>query len=215
MNLNVSATLNAMKLIVRPSLCLPHHTVSTFNDLPIPLDKVFQERGRRATIKAVVLDKDDCFAYPESSDVLPAYKVKPSRTPDCPWVILPLANYPYAQHHFERLREAYPGRKLLIVSNTAGATTWDRGLKIAAQVEQSTGVSVLPHSVKKPGCGSEIMEYFKQFPETGVTEPSHVAVVGDRLTTDMMLANMLGGWGFWIRDGVVPLGQKSIVSLWV
>lgn len=56
------------------------------------------------------------------------------------------------------------------------------------------------------------MAYFKQHPETEVTDPSQIAVVGDRLTTDMMLANMMGAYGFWIRDGVVPMKQKSIVS---
>lgn len=116
------------------------------------------------------------------------------------------------QQHFEALKKAYPGRRLLIVSNTAGASSWDRELKQAAEVERSTGVVVLPHAVKKPGCGSEIMAYFRQHPETGVTDASHVAVVGDRLMTDVMLANMMGAWGFWIRDGVVPLRQKSLVS---
>lgn len=107
---------------------------------------------------------------------------------------------------------AYPGRKLLVVSNTAGATSWDKNLKLAAEVEENTGITVLSHSVKKPGCGQEIMEYFKKHPETGVTDPAHIAFVGDRLTTDMMLANMTGGWGFWVRDGVIPLEKKSIVS---
>lgn len=79
-------------------------------------------------------------------------------------------------------------------------------------MEKATGVTVLPHAVKKPGCGPEVMEYFRRHPETGVTDASQVAVVGDRLTTDMMLANMMGGWGFWIREGVVPMGDKSIVS---
>lgn len=55
------------------------------------------------------------------------------------------------------------------------------------------------------------MEYFRSHPETGVTSPSHVAIVGDRLTTDIMMANMMGSWGFWVRDGVVPLSQKSVV----
>jgi phosphatidylglycerophosphatase GEP4 len=100
----------------------------------------------------------------------------------------------------------------LVVSNTAGATSWDRDLKLAAEVEKNTGVFVLPHSTKKPGCGAEIMAYFQKYPETGVTDPSHIAVVGDRLMTDVMLANMMGAWAFWIRDGVVPLKQKSIVS---
>lgn len=99
------------------------------------------------------------------------------------------------------------------MSNTAGASSWDPKLTQAAEVESTTGVTVLGHSVKKPGCGAEIMEYFRQHPETGVTDPSQIAVVGDRLTTDMMLANMMGGWGFWIKDGVIPLRHKSIVSV--
>ncbi|KAM3486485.1 hypothetical protein MY8738_000351 [Beauveria namnaoensis] len=187
MNLNLSASLNATRLLFKPSICLPHHTVSTFNDLPIPLDSVLHARGLKANIRAVVLDKDDCFAYPDAKEVYGPYK-----------------------NHFEKLRKAYPGRKLLVVSNTSGATTWDKNLLQAAEVERSTGVHVLPHAVKKPGCGPEIMAYFEKHPETGVTDPSQVAVVGDRLTTDMMLANMMGGWGFWIRDGVVPMRQKSM-----
>ncbi|OAA75653.1 HAD-like superfamily protein [Akanthomyces lecanii RCEF 1005] len=189
MNLNLSASLNATRLLFKPSTCLPHHTVSTFNDLPIPLDSALHARGLQANIRAVVLDKDDCFAYPDAKHVYEPYK-----------------------EHFEKLRKAYPGRKLLVVSNTSGATSWDKNLAQAAAVEESTGVHVLPHAVKKPGCGPEIMAYFRQHPETGVTDASQVAVVGDRLTTDMMLANMMGGWGFWVRDGVVPLRQKSMFS---
>ena len=118
----------------------------------------------------------------------------------------------YFQNHFEALKAAYPGRRLLVVSNTAGASSWDKNMNLAAEVEKNTEIPVLPHSVKKPGCGSEIMDYFRRHPETGVTHPSQIAVVGDRLTTDMMLANMMGGWGFWIKDGVVPLQEKNIVS---
>ncbi|KAK5993591.1 Genetic interactor of prohibitins 4 [Cladobotryum mycophilum] len=189
MNFNFYGSLSVTRLAFKPGLCFPHHTVPTFNDLPIPLDKGLQKDGRRVNIKAVVLDKDDCFAYPDAKEVYGPYK-----------------------QHFEKLKEAYPGRRLLVVSNTAGATTWDKDLKQAAEVEKSTGVFVLPHSVKKPGCGSEIMAYFKQHPEIGVTDPAQIAVVGDRLMTDMMLANMMGAWGFWIKDGVVPLQQKSIFS---
>jgi Mitochondrial PGP phosphatase len=75
MNLNLSGSLNVFKLITKPTLCLPHHTVSTFADLPIPLSNTFDEKGRKANIKVVVLDKDDCFAYPDSNDVYEPYKV--------------------------------------------------------------------------------------------------------------------------------------------
>lgn len=100
----------------------------------------------------------------------------------------------------------------MIVSNTAGATSYDVNGKLAAEVEKATGVTVLPHQTKKPGCGQEIMTYFREHPETGVTHPAQIAIVGDRLATDMMLANMMGSWGVWVKDGVVPLQQKSIVS---
>ena len=116
------------------------------------------------------------------------------------------------QQRFEKLRAAYPGRRLLIVSNTAGALSYDPNRRLAEEVEKATGVTVLSHRVKKPGCGDEIMSYFSAHPETGVTSPNHIAVVGDRLTTDMMLANTMGSWGVWVRDGVVPLREKSMVS---
>ncbi|KAJ9148324.1 hypothetical protein NKR23_g5168 [Pleurostoma richardsiae] len=191
MNLNLSASLNIFKLITKPSLCLPHATVSSFNDLPIPLDRAFEKKGehRNVDIRAVILDKDDCFAYPEKNEVFSAYKAR-----------------------FEELKAAYPGRRLLIVSNTAGALSYDPKRRLASDLEQATGVTVLSHSTKKPGCGDEIMDYFRRNPDTGVTAPHQIAIVGDRLSTDMMMANMLGGWGIWVKDGVVPLAEKSIFA---
>lgn len=115
------------------------------------------------------------------------------------------------KERFDALRAAYPGRRLLIVSNTAGALSYDPKRSRASEVESATGVTVLSHKTKKPGCGAEIMEYFRSHPETGVTSPSQIAVIGDRLSTDMMLANIMGGYGLWIKDGVIPLQQKSIV----
>lgn len=110
------------------------------------------------------------------------------------------------------MRAAYPGRRLLIVSNTAGARSYDTKGELASALEKATGVNVLSHQTKKPGCGSEIMEYFQKHPETGVTSPSQIAVIGDRLSTDIMLANMMGSHGIWIKDGVVPLQKKNIVK---
>lgn len=71
---NISATLNVFRLLRSPTLCLPHATVSTFNHLPIPLNKVFGTH-KNIDIKAVVLDKDNCFAYPNSNEVHKPYNV--------------------------------------------------------------------------------------------------------------------------------------------
>jgi phosphatidylglycerophosphatase GEP4 len=122
-----------------------------------------------------------------------------------------LSNF-FFQEHFQRLKEAFPGRKLLIVSNTSGASSIDPSGKLALAVEKSTGVGVLPHSTKKPGCGQEIMDYFRKYPETGVTRPDQIAIVGDRLTTDVMMANLMGSYAVWIKDGVVPPEETSVVS---
>lgn len=75
MNLNLSASLNVFKLLANPSLCLPHAIVPTFQDLPIPLDSAFQKTGGNIEIKAIVLDKDDCFAVPETNEVIKPYQV--------------------------------------------------------------------------------------------------------------------------------------------
>ena len=71
---NVSATVNIFRLLARPTLCLPHAIIFTFNELPVPLSKAF-ERYKNVDIRAVVLDKDNCFAYPHSNTVHKQYEV--------------------------------------------------------------------------------------------------------------------------------------------
>jgi ribonucleotide monophosphatase NagD (HAD superfamily) len=66
-------------------------------------------------------------------------------------------------------------------------------------------------SRQKPGCKAEVLEYFRKNPDTGVTSPNQIAVVGDRLFTDVMMANLMGSYGFWIKDGV-EIEKKSFVS---
>ena len=51
------------------------------------------------------------------------------------------------QEKFQELRKAYPGSRLLIVSNTAG-TRDDTGYKQADVLERNTGVKVLRHDTK-------------------------------------------------------------------
>lgn len=58
---------------------------------------------------------------------------------------------------------------------------------------------------------SEVFEYFRNAPDAEVTSPSQIAIVGDRLFTDVMMANMMGAHAFWVKDGVV--GPHSFVSI--
>ncbi|CCH41267.1 hypothetical protein BN7_804 [Wickerhamomyces ciferrii] len=165
--MNVSATLNVFRLLFSPSYCIPHLTVSSFDKLPIPL--VFP--NHKPNIRAIVLDKDNCFAKAHDD-----------------------------KETWARLRKQYPDASLLIVSNSAG-TNDDKHHEQAKILEERTGVSVLRHTTKKPGCHTEIMDYFIQ--NKIVSDPEEVAVIGDRLFTDILMANMMGSWGIWISEGVI------------
>jgi phosphatidylglycerophosphatase GEP4 len=192
--MNVSATVNVLRLLANPSLCLPHHTIATFDQLPVPLSTAFASRygEKKPDIRAVVLDKDNCFSVPKRNEVYAPYQSK-----------------------FDELRQAYPGSKLLIVSNSSG-TGSDKGHVEADLLERNTGVKVLRHSTKKPGCHAEIMEYFRNAQDTEVTHESQVAIVGDRLFTDMLMANMMGSYGIWIQKGTVEdNGLVSGIVVWI
>lgn len=168
---NASATINVSRLLYNPSLCLPHLAVKSFDRIPLPL----AIPGQVTEIKGIVLDKDNCFAKDHDDKVWPAY-----------------------EETWARLLSMYPKEKVLIVSNSAG-TNDDADYAQAKKLEQDTGVTVLRHPTKKPGCHEEILAYFAQ---QGITEPKEIAVVGDRLFTDMLMANMMGSYGIWISEGV-------------
>ena len=74
--MNLSGTFNVLKLIHNPSLCLSQASISNFNHLPIPLSTAFVSRhGGKVDIRAVVLDKDNCFAKPNENAVHKPYEV--------------------------------------------------------------------------------------------------------------------------------------------
>ena len=85
------------------------------------------------------------------------------------------------------------------MSNRAGT---DGHLDEAAILEETTAVKVLRHSIKKPGCTGDIWDYLRNIPDLGLTQPSQIVVVGDRLLTDIVMANMMGAMGVWIQEGV-------------
>jgi phosphatidylglycerophosphatase GEP4 len=148
--------------------------VGHFGQLPVPLKSIDPTKE----IKVVVLDKDNCFATPHSDGVFPDYRSK--------WA---------------ELCTAYPGARLLIVSNTAGSDD-DVGYSLARHVEHKTGVKVFRHSSKKPGCYHEILQFVQS--QGLAAHPAEIAVVGDRLLTDIAMANLMGSSSVWVRDGVVP-----------
>ena len=94
----------------------------------------------------------------------------------------------------------YTPSQVLIVSNSAGLKSADPTGADAELLERNTGVRVLRHSTKKPACASDILDHFKG----RIDSPSQIAVIGDRLFTDAIMANAMGAWSIWIREGAVP-----------
>lgn len=118
------------------------------------------------------------------------------------------------QAQFTRLRAAYPHPSMLIVSNTAGTPSMDPDLTSSALLAAATSVPVLAHRTKKPGCSAEIMAYFHSHAELRDLKPEEVAIVGDRLATDVVLANRMGAYAVWVREGVVAKEEKSLFARW-
>ncbi|KAG7883940.1 hypothetical protein KL938_002525 [Ogataea parapolymorpha] len=135
-------------------------------------------------IRGMVLDKDNCIARDHDDRVWPAY-----------------------EERWNSLKKEYPGR-LLIVSNSAGTNDDVDGQ--AQRLEKNTRVPVLRHSTKKPGCWPEIVAWFEQ---RGVA-PHEIAVVGDRLFTDILMANMMGSYGAHGRPADIRPARINEVANW-
>ncbi|KAJ2665482.1 hypothetical protein IW148_001603 [Coemansia sp. RSA 1199] len=109
---------------------------------------------------------------------------------------------PYSSAWSSCLKE-FPSR-VLIVSNSAG-TRDDPEYRSARAVEHALGARVLRHSEKKPRCGQEILQALQALPE-------EVAVVGDRLATDVVLANMHGMTSVWVQNIVSRRGDNLVAA---
>ena len=172
----------ASYLIHDPSSLLPHQTISTFISLPLPLGPTLPGRPK---IRALVLDKDNTLCPPDT-----------------------VKNHQAYMNKVEKIRESeefsHNKHSVIIVSNTTGTGQGSQQDEDDIHtLEQELGIPVLRQDTgkdgKKPLNGKAILQYFK---EKGVTEKaSEIAIVGDRLATDVLLAREMGSWSVWVKDG--------------
>lgn len=99
---------------------------------------------------------------------------------------------PYAERLYEPLQAAldnclchFSTNNILVISNSAGSGD-DRDGALARSLEAALGLPVLRHQWKKPALGKEIMQHFRTL------SPAQIVFVGDRLATDIFMANNLG-----------------------
>jgi phosphatidylglycerophosphatase GEP4 len=169
-------------LLHDPSSLLPHATIPTLLSLPLPLSPSLGHPSHRPRIRALVLDKDNTLCPPKTALVHPAYLTKLEKIKGSP---------EFSENP----------NSVLIVSNTAGSSSAAAHEAEALALEQELGIPVLrqKEGSKKPLCGAEVLAFFK---DRGVTEDAaEIAVVGDRLATDVLLAREMGSWSVWTRQG--------------
>lgn len=54
--------------------------------------------------------------------------------------------------------------------------------------------------MKKPFSSPDVLRYLRE--RKVVEDAGEVAVVGDRIGTDVLMAGLMGSWSVWTRDGV-------------
>jgi len=140
---------------------------------------------RRNGFVGVVIDKDNCITKPYHDQLIPEL-----------------------EHAWRSCLSTFGNLRVLLVSNSAG-TADDPALIQAESVARHLGVPVLVHATKKPGqqVVRAIEQYFtmdrrrvpviyppSQFtfePLMNRSDPLKLVVIGDRVTTDIILASRL------------------------
>jgi phosphatidylglycerophosphatase GEP4 len=192
-------------LLKQPTQFLPHLTIPTFTHLPenpgpylISARKGLQPEKplQTPTIRALVLDKDNTLCAAKTTSFPPQILAKLSSLRTSPTSPFNQKTNPHA---------------ILIVSNRAGSHANFDGevTELEAQLAHlRIPVFRLPVGAeKKPFCGDEVVQWFR---ERGVVESAHeIAVVGDRLGTDVLMAGMMGSWSVWCKEGVFDVGMKG------
>ncbi|ODV91371.1 hypothetical protein CANCADRAFT_123311 [Tortispora caseinolytica NRRL Y-17796] len=116
--------------------------------------------------------------------------------------------YPKYADTWKLLQTKYPNR-LLIVSNSTGTRNDGR----AEILESNTGAAVLRHTTKKPGCFPDILQYFSKH---GINNPSSIAVIGDRVLTDVVMGNLNNAPSIWVSEGVeLSNGIFQVFERWL
>lgn len=184
-------------LLKQPTQFLPHLTIPTFTHLPEELGPHLVGRdtnvakGKIPTIRALVLDKDNTLCPPKTTTFPPQILSKLASLRESP--TSPFRN----------------ADSILIVSNRAGShPKYDN--EITSLESQLAHLSIpvfrLPAGVeKKPFCGDEVVKWFRD--RQVIDSPDEIAVVGDRLGTDVVMAGLMGSWSVWCKEGVFEPGE--------
>jgi phosphatidylglycerophosphatase GEP4 len=170
------------------------------------------QRARIPKIRALILDKDNTLCPPHTTTLFVSTGTTKMQTKPTAYYnkLARLRTHPSSP--FNMLTNPYG---ILIVSNAAGSQPVYEAeaqcleeklapLRIPVFRSYRSPTSKIDNeerpAVKKPLGGPDILAWFR---ERGVVERAdEIAVVGDRLATDVLMASHMGAWSVWCRDGV-------------
>jgi phosphatidylglycerophosphatase GEP4 len=160
-SLNTKAIVTLASVLRRPSLMIPHISVPTISGID------FRALQEYAGIKAIIFDKDHTLTAPYDNEV-----------------------HPQAKFGLQSCIDIFDISNVAILSNSAG-TNDDEHHKDALTVEESIGISVIRHTIKKPGGIDEVVEHFRsRSTSTTSIDPSSMCMIGDRILTDIVFGNL-------------------------
>lgn len=87
-------------------------------------------------------------------------------------------------------------------SNSCGASDFDTKFKLAETFEQLNGIKVIRHNHKKPNGAESILKHFD-----GMVF-GEIAFIGDRLLTDMLMANEAGFFSILLTEPLTIQGDN-------
>jgi phosphatidylglycerophosphatase GEP4 len=159
-SLNTKAIVTFASVVIRrPNLLIPHISVPTISDIN------FQALQKYAGIQAVIFDKDHTLTAPYDNTI-----------------------HPEAKFGLQSCIDTFGKNNVAILSNSAG-TNDDPQYKDAIAIEESIGISVIRHAVKKPGGIDEVLQHFRNS-NTCDTDPTTICMIGDRILTDIVFGNL-------------------------
>lgn len=178
---NVPGVLGVASALIRPGILRPHITVQC-------TPSALTQPWRRSTgTKSMLPASDSLFSTRITAWYVHA---SPQTRPYEDHLV------PALQRSWDECKQVFGSDNILLVSNSAGTRSDPRAIA-AESVSSELGVPVLLHATKKPGkrCARQIVEHFRELIQRS-REPDavpHVLVVGDRITTDIVLASRIGG----------------------
>ncbi|CAG8778093.1 14606_t:CDS:2, partial [Dentiscutata erythropus] len=110
------------------------------------------------------------------------------------------------ENAWKECQRQFGKENIIIISNSIG-TDDDLEYRSAQKVENSLGVSVLRHKYKKPNGGTELITHFASLP------PAKIAVIGDRLLTDILFGNMNGMFTIFTKQIITEKGDNKMAAM--